>query len=139
MYDTILVGTDGSGPANRAVTHALEQAERYDATLYGIFVVDTTRYAEPALSSAELVTDEIGDWGEQQLEEIRERAESLDVEVVTRCCHGDPHQEIINYADDVDADMIVLGYQGQSHSETDHMGSVANRVLQNAGRPVLIV
>jgi len=63
MYDTVLVGTDGSASANRAVTHALDEAEQHDAALHAIFVVDTGRYAEPALSSSELVTDEIEDWG----------------------------------------------------------------------------
>lgn len=139
MYETILVATDGSGPANRAVTHALEQAERADAELHAIFVVDTSRYAEPALSSAELATDELEDWGQEQLDEILERAENLDIEAITRCCHGKPHVEIINYADSVDADLVVLGYQGHSHTETNSIGSVTDRVVQNVGRPILVV
>ena len=139
MYDVILVATDGSGPANRAVTHALEQAEQSDATVHAIFVVDTNRYAEPALSSTELATNEIEAWGTEQLEEVAERGQSLGVEVVIRCCHGRPYKEIINYADSIDADLVVVGYQGHSHSATDQIGSVADRVVQNAGRPVQIV
>ena len=139
MYDTLLVATDGSGPANRAVTHALEQAEQHGADLHAIFVVDTDRYAEPALSSAELVTDEIEEWGSKQLDEVTERAESLSVPTVTRCCHGKPSIEIINYADSIDADLVVLGYQGHSHTKTDRIGSVTDRVVQNVGRPVLVV
>lgn len=139
MFDTILVATDGSGPANRAVTYALDQAEQYDAELHAIYVVDTTRYSEPALSSMELETNEIEDWGKQQLDEVVERAESLDVTVVTQSCHGKPSTEIINYSDDIDADLIVIGYQGHSHTATDHIGSVADRVVQNSGRPVMVV
>jgi nucleotide-binding universal stress UspA family protein len=33
----------------------------------------------------------------------------------------------------------VLGYQGQSHTRTDHIGSVTDRIVRNAGRPVLVV
>jgi len=139
MYDTVLVGTDGSASANRAVTHALDEAEQHDAALHAIFVVDTGRYAEPALSSSELVTDEIEDWGQNELQEVTERASDISVPVTTRCCHGTPHEEIVGYADAIDADAIVLGYQGHSHSKTDHFGSVADRVLRSAGRPVLIV
>lgn len=138
MYETILVATDGSTDANRAVTHALEQAEQHEADLHGIFVVDTDRYHEPALSSLELETNEIEQWGNDQLAEISERAKGLDVDVTTRCCHGKPFVEIINYADQVDASLIVLGYHGHSHAETDNIGSVTDRVVQNAGRPVLI-
>lgn len=139
MYDTILVGTDGSASANRAVVHALEQAETADAALHAIFVVDTNRYAEPALSSGELLTDELEDWGREELNEVVERAADLDTEAVTRVCHGDPWREIVAYADDVDADLVVLGYQGQSHTESGTLGSVTDRVVRNAGRPVLVI
>jgi nucleotide-binding universal stress UspA family protein len=139
MYDRILVATDGSSSASRAITHALEQAERSEAELHAIYVVDTDSYAEPALSSTELETNEAEAWGNEQLTSVEERAESLGIDVETRCCHGKPYVEIINYADQIDADMLVLGYQGHSHTETDQIGSVTDRVVQNAGRPVFVV
>jgi nucleotide-binding universal stress UspA family protein len=139
VYETILVGTDGSASANRAVVHALEQAEQTGATLHALFVVDTDKYGEPALSSAEILTTEAEDWGQEQLAEVTERATGLDIEVVTRCCHGVPHEKIIGYADEVDADLVVLGYQGQSHADEDQLGSVTDRVVRNVGRPVLVV
>lgn len=138
MYDTILVATDGSADANRAATHALEQAEQHAAALHAVFVVDTDRYSEPALSSMELETTTVEEWGTDELTEIAERGESLGIDVTTRCCHGKPYQEIINYADEIDADLIVLGYHGQSHTKTDRIGSVTDRVVQGAGRPVLV-
>lgn len=138
MYETILVATDGSADANRAVTHALEHAEQHEAELHAVFVVDSDRYSEPALSSMELETNEIEDWGNSELDEVSERAESLGIDSTTNCCHGKPYQEIINYADDIDADMIVLGYHGHSHTETGQLGSVTDRVVENAGRPVLV-
>ncbi|MFB6202643.1 MAG: universal stress protein [Halorhabdus sp.] len=138
MFDTILVGTDGSAPANKAVVHALEQAELTGATLHAIFVVDTERFSEPALSSIELITQDIEEWGAAELAEVAERAEDLGLDVVTHCCHGKPWHEIVSYADEVDADLIVLGYQGEEHIDPGHIGSVADRVVRNAGRPVLI-
>lgn len=138
MYETILVATDGSGPAARAVTHALEQADRHDAELQAIYVVDTARYAEPALSSAELETNDEEEWGQRELDEVADRASSMGVDVETRCFHGKPHVEIVEHADAMDVDLIVLGYQGHSHSEPGQVGSVTNRVVSNAGRPVLV-
>lgn len=138
MYDTIVVATDGSGSANRAVTHALEQAERFGATLHGIYVVDTKVHAEPAFSNIELATHEIEEYGDHLLDEINERADDLGIEFVSMCCHGRPHQEIISYADGIDADMIVIGFQGLSHTEHETIGSVTERVVRSAGRPILI-
>jgi nucleotide-binding universal stress UspA family protein len=138
MYDTILVATDGSADANRAATHALEQAEQHDATLHGIFVVDTDRFSEPALSSGEMETIQEEEWGQEQLDEIEARGEDLGVDVTLQNCHGKPYEEIITYADEVDADLLVLGFHGQSHASGDQIGSVTDRVVQNAGRPVLV-
>lgn len=139
MYDTILVATDGSGSPNRAVTHALDHAEQYGAVLHAITVVDTAVADEPALSSAELVTNELEDWAHRELEAVVERGAPLGLEVTTVCCHGRPHTEIVEYADEIAADLVVLGYHGQSHASPEHIGSVTDRVVQNLGRPVLVV
>lgn len=139
MYDAILIGTDGSPAANRAVVHALEQAERFDAVLHGIYVVDVQRFPEPALSSAELTTHECEEYGQDLLDEIGTRAADLDIDFVSECCHGLPHAEVISYADEVDADLIVLGFQGLSHRRGETIGSVTERVVRAAGRPVLVV
>ena len=139
MYDTILVGTDGSAPANRAVVHALEQAEETDATLHAIFVVDMSRYGEGELDGVDVETEELERWGQDKLEDVEDRAETLGVDLVAHQRVGDPHAEIISYADDIDADLIVLGYQGHAHQDTDHLGSVTDRVVRRSGRPVLVV
>lgn len=139
MYDTILVPTDGSDGANRAVEHALDLADRYGATLYAIYVVDTSRYGEPSLSSTELVLDELEDFGTDLLGTVADRADTAGVETVTRVRHGTPDEEILDYADEVDADVVVLGFQGHSQRHAANIGSVARRVSRRSSRPVLTV
>jgi len=68
--DTIVVATDGSDGGDRAVEHALELANRYGAALHAMFAVDTDRYGEPALSTAELVVNEIEDTGHELVAEV---------------------------------------------------------------------
>lgn len=138
MYDTILVPVDGSDPSNRAIEHALELAERFDAALHAIHVVDTHRYGEPALSSTELVLDELEARGHEMLDELGDRADNNGVAFEGRVCHGDPSAEIIAHADTIDADLILLGSQGESHRQPGHLGGVADRVIRRAGRPILI-
>ncbi len=137
MYDTILVGTDGSESADNAVATALTLAEQHGAELHPITVVNTRRYGEPALSSSELVLTELEDRGNQQLGEIHEAAEKREIAISTSCFHGDPSEEIIQYADEHDCDLIVLGYQGHTHKVT--VGSTADRVIHSTERPVLLV
>ncbi|WP_290817179.1 universal stress protein [Halovivax sp.] len=137
MYDTILVPTDGSDPANRAVEHALELADRYDADVHAMYCVETHRYGEPALSSAEIVLDTLEDRGAAMLEEIADRADNAGIDCSWNVCHGRPWEEVREKAAELDADLIVIGYQGQGHTRTDRIGSVAERIVRTADRPVL--
>ena len=139
MYDTILVATDGSAPAEQAIERGLDLAERYDATLHALFVVDTRLVGEPALSSTELVVDELEDRGHALLDDIAARGEGRGIEITTRCCHGVPHEEIVDAAAEIDADLLVLGYSGQTHQNTDNIGSVAERVTRLTDRSVMLV
>lgn len=139
MYDTILVGTDGSANANRAVVQALDQAEEFDAELHGIFVVTTHRHDDPALGTDEQSRAEVETQGQEFLDDIAKRAGDLDVEFEGKIAEGRPHEEIVRYADTIDADMLVLGYQGHSHTDPQTIGSTTDRVVRVAGRPTLVV
>ncbi|MHB9288145.1 universal stress protein [Halobacteriales archaeon Cl-PHB] len=137
MYDSVLIPTDGSEGANRAVRFGLALAEQYDAEVHAMNVVDTARYGEPALSSAEIVLDELEAEGHDLIADIAEDAEEQGIVVSTRVCHGVPPEEIVEYADEHDVDVVVMGYQGTSHQHK--MGSTVQRVLEETDRPVLAV
>lgn len=137
MYSNILLPIDGSRGSDRATDFALNLAEQYGATIHGLHVIDTRMMSEPALSSMELVTDEAEAHAADMLEEVSTACEERGVECTSSCCHGTPHEEIIRYAEEVQADVIVMGYQGQSHEQ--RIGSVVERVLRDTDRPVLAV
>lgn len=133
MYERILVPIDGSAGSERAIEHALELAERDGATLYGLYVVDVRQYDEPALSSAELVTDEAEDEGHHLLDAFADRATSAGHSVTTRCVHGIPHEEILAHAETVDADLVVLGHAGTDRRQ---LGPVTRTIVDSSTRPV---
>ncbi len=137
MYETILVPTDGSDPANRAVEHALAVADRYDASVHALYCVETHRYGEPALSTTAIVLDQLEEQGQAMLEEIRDRAANAGIECTSEVCHGRPWEATLEVGDKVEADLIIIGYQGQSHTRTRKIGSAAERIVRSADRPVL--
>ncbi len=139
MYETILLPVDGSEPAHRATEHALMLADAFDATVHPMYVVDTSRYGSPAISSTELVVDQLESQGSALLDSIADQAERRNIHTESYLCRGKPSAEIIAYADSIDADVTVLGFQGQSHRISNHIGSVAERVVRRANRPVLTV
>ena len=57
----------------------------------------------------------------------------------TRLLRGDPADEIVAYADTVDADLIVVGSRGHGAVASALLGSVSRGILREARRPVLVV
>ncbi|WP_181690966.1 universal stress protein [Natronomonas sp. LN261] len=139
-YETILIPTDGSKAAERGIEHGLGIANDNDADVYFIRVIDESRYGKtPALSNYELALEEAEKEATAELDELVERAEKQRLDAVRAYCRGTPHEEVVDYADEVDADLIVMGKHGRGSSETPYIGSVADRVLRTAHCPVFTV
>lgn len=139
-YDTILIPTDGSPPAKRGIEHGLGIAKNNGAEVCFIQVVDRSRYGDtPALSSYELALEQIETEFKAGLQELVQQAETRGLRARYRCSRGFPHEEIVDYAEEVDADLIVMGKHGEGKAERPHLGSVADRVLRIADCPVFTV
>lgn len=139
-YDSVLIPTDGSQRAERAIEHGLELADQADATVHAINVVDERRFGEtPAMSSYELAFEEQEEEGERLTEEVAERADDVGLDTETEVTRGLPSEEIVDYADSADIDVIVMGRAGAGEAEAPHIGSVTDRVLRTTERPVFPV
>lgn len=134
--ETILLATDGSEYARRAAREALDIAERRDAALHVICVVDERRFGDPALSSAELATIYAEDHAAVSVDEVIEMAEHRSVVVEGDTRHGIPHEVIVEYAAEVDADTIVVGEHGD-HEE--HFSGVGRHVSERTDRDVVVI
>ncbi|WP_435348855.1 universal stress protein [Haloarchaeobius sp. HRN-SO-5] len=132
----ILLATDGSEYARQAARHAIELADEDGATLHVICVVDQRRFDDPALSSAELATIFADEHAAVCVEEVTKMAADTAVAVDGDIRHGVPHEVILDYADEVDADVIVVGEHGE-HEE--HFSGVGRKVADTADREVVVV
>lgn len=138
MYDRILIPTDGSECADAAATEAIELAATFDATLHVVYVVDAA--ALPSTIDAGYVSEALEDAGEEAIERVRERAAAAGVEdVASEVVYGAPHRSIVQYADEADVDLIVMGTHGRSGIERYLLGSVTEKVVRTAGVPVLTI
>lgn len=133
MFETVVLATDGSESADRAVTLAFDFAERFDAAIHALYVVDETEVE----TSPERIRGELHaaleERGEQSLAEI----ESQGTDVTTAVREGDPASEICAYAEGVDADLIVTGTRGRHGAHAFLLGSVAEAVVRRSPVPVL--
>ncbi|WP_254530825.1 universal stress protein [Natrinema gelatinilyticum] len=132
MYDTILVATDGSDPATRAADQAIDLASTFDADLHALYVVDTRRYGSSMMADADAVAEDLKEQGQEILADIASRA---DVDVTTDVRSGQPSRQIGDYADEIDADLVVIGNRGLTSG--GEIGSTAERVVRYVNRPVI--
>ncbi len=138
MYSEILFPTDGGPASQTALDHAIDHAERYDARLHTLYVVDTTAYASLD-AGAETVLSALRQEGETALQAVAERAEDADVSVVSEIISGSPHKQLTDYAESNDIDLIVMGTHGRTGLDRYLLGSVTERVVRTADMPVLTV
>ncbi|MEF8783482.1 MAG: universal stress protein [Haloarculaceae archaeon] len=143
MYDRILLPTDGRPGAEGARRHAVDLASATDATLHALFVVDEDIYT--AYSGDEFVHEQEGaeaaleQAGQDAVEAVADLAAEAGVEARTELRHGTPHVTIVAYADEIGADLIVLGTKVQDGAYRKLLGSVTDRVARLADQPVTIV
>jgi nucleotide-binding universal stress UspA family protein len=141
IYRTILVPTDLSEPSIHAVRHAAKLAAATGARLVLTYVMDAgipaMILAHSAQTEQELL-DRHREHAEQSLDNLAQaHLAGVAAEYVVR--KGVAHQQIVALAEEIDADLIVMGMQG--HGSLLHAlgGSTTERVLHHARCPVLVV
>ena len=136
MIDTVVIATDGSESVRRAVETALDLAERFDATVHALYVVDTTEVDASPEELREDLAAALERSGEDALADVTGQA---DREVVTAVREGDPAAEIADYAREHDADVVATGTRGRHGEHRFLLGSVAERIVRMCPVPVLTV
>lgn len=137
MYDRILVPTDGSTGTAHVALHALELAEKHDATVYAIHIIDSNITAY--LGDDETAAESLDSQAESAVGMIERMADSHGTECETAVREGDPAEAILEYAEDIEADLIVAGTHGRSGVKRHLLGSVSERIVRHAECPVLTV
>ncbi len=140
MFETVVIATDGSESADRAVWMALDLADRFGATVHAVYVVDSSELrASPDSYRADL-EEALETAGSKALSSVEDyAAEAAGCEVVTAVREGDPARELIAYAEAVDADVVATGTRGRHGDHAFLLGSVAEMVVRRSPIPVLTV
>jgi nucleotide-binding universal stress UspA family protein len=154
-YSNILVATDLSQNSVHAFKHAVMMARRNKAKMHLLHVVPEVDAAMRSYISALLVKGSLDRFEAQHEEEARlaMRAElkkfaeeelanhpgDLERLATIEVVHGHPAQQILRAADDLGADVIVMGTHGKGVLEHAFLGSVAEKVLRKARKPVFII
>ena len=143
MYNTILVPLDGSKRAEAILPHVEELAQRYDARVIFLQVVESIPIivgpegALVALRQEEL--ERRTKQAESYLAALQGEFRKKGIEARTRVAYGPVVEAIINAAEREGADLIAIASHGRSGLSQVFYGSVAAGVLHRVDRPLLLV
>ena len=138
LVKNILVPTDGSGQAFKALLQAISISEAWGARITLMMVVeiekDIAAFEQVSLSG--YIPSEMNAAAYEFLNELRQIVPS-EIEVKIRVEVGDPAQEIISAVETGDYDLVVMGNRGFGGMDDDSQGSIAKFVQENCPKPVI--
>ncbi len=142
MYKIVVVGTDGSPTADRAVQAAADIARSWGSELHIVTAVKAPRPGMASATGAPLIDSGAGQaLVEEAAKAVGEMAIQKygdELKVAAHAAQGNPDDVILNTAVDVGADLIVVGSKGMRGARR-YLGSVPNSVAHGAHCAVLVV
>ena len=144
----IMLATDGARQSNAAVdmlkrlvihdgdqiivVSVVDLAMPMGMDIYGGYVPDTTEYEKAEKENATRILKETD-------EKLREHLADRKVEITTELLFGSPESSIVELADEVKPELIVVGSHGYSGWERLLLGSVSDAVVHHAPCSVMVV
>lgn len=139
MFDVVVVPTDGSEYAERAASTAFDLAEVHESAVHVVSVVDPGPLGDLKLpGDAQSASEALEAKATEFVERIATQARGRGIEVSAATPKGPPESEILAYAEDVDADLIVMGTRGRGGVRRAALGSVADHVIRFGDIRVLV-
>jgi len=140
FYRNIVIATDGSANIQKAISCGIDIAKLSGATVYALYVVDIhSTISENWTAGKETIYEIMRNDGEKAVSEVKKIGDVSGVEVREVVLNGYPSKEIIDFAENNDIDLIVMGTLGKTGLEKFLMGSVAEKVVRGSKVPVMVV
>lgn len=152
---TVLYTTDLSRNSAYAFRYAVNTAQKHDAKIHFLHVIpDISPEARAQLrvyvdenkldtfrhDNDEIIRRRIEERVKQFIKrELKDDPETLNRVVGIHIIHGDPATEILNKADELDCDTVIMGTHGKGMISQTFLGSVSEKVLRRIQKPVYII
>ncbi len=141
IISKILLGYDGSKAGDKALDYAISIAKSFNAKLYILHVIEEGKIAiAPDSSMYPSLIETMERQGKDLVSRAVEKAKSSGVDAEGLLEVGaDAAETIINIANKLNVDLIIVGSRGLKGLTRFLLGSVSEKVVRYANRPVLVV
>ena len=144
IFSKIMVATDGSELVKKAVDTAVEISKLGQIKLYAVHVISLGDFysSMPLSIDAEWIKDmeeHLRIEGEEAIAYVENAGRAANVEVESVILEGNPANEIVDFADKNDIELIVMGSHGKTGIQRFLIGSVAENVVRHSKKSVLVV
>ncbi len=138
MYKRILLAVDGSEHSIRAAKEAVKIASSSkDCTVELVYVADFAKAKTEVLHSQS--TEELEHARRSRLRPVEDFMKENLVNYEVKVLRGEPGPAIVEYANDEEFDLAILGSRGLNRLQEMVLGSVSHKVVKRVNCPVLIV
>ena len=141
-FQKVLVGYDGSEASKKALNKAIELVKLSNGELHIVGVVRPFEFAAVDF----ILPEEIEEYEKEEiskeekyLREALDIARSNGIDAITKVLEGEPAEELMDYADNNDCDLIVVGHRGVGGFKRMILGSTASNLVKYANQSVLVV
>jgi nucleotide-binding universal stress UspA family protein len=136
----ILVPTDGSDYSMRAADYGIGIAKMLSAQILVVYVIDDVVINQISKATErDSVERELKEAGQRYLNYVLGLAEKEGVKSSSLLVKGRPYEQIVHLARELNINLIVMGTYGRRGTERVLIGSVAERVIEYAPCPVLVI
>ena len=140
MYTNIMIAVDGSPESLQAVRQALALVERgLRAEIALVNVQEAASLLELATQDSDDIAVAAVQAGEHLMSPCAALLDAAGVGYSMEVVLGEPGTVLVDMAEQIDADLVMLGARGMGAIESALVGSVSKAVISRCSRPVMVI
>lgn len=141
LFKRILVATDGSENAERAASYGINFAKTTGAEVHALYVISTQHAVttRTVMGWSEAFEEHLANKGRTAIADVEKLGKEAEVKIEPVFLKGIPADKILEYAEENNIDLIVMGTSGLTGVKRFLIGSVAENVVRHSKIPVMVI
>lgn len=141
FFKKILVATDGSENARRAASYGVNIAKATGAEVHVLYIISTQHAVttRTVMGWSEAFEEYLANKGGVAIADVEKLGKEAGVKVEPVFLKGIPADKILEYAEENNIDLIVMGTHGLTGIKRFLIGSVAESVVRHSKAPVMVI